>query len=67
MDYGTVSKTTTKQASNNHNRKYEGPALTKLPTYDGKTDWRAYFILFTHMADKYKWSPQQRLDRVSEG
>jgi hypothetical protein len=47
---------TTKQATNNHDRKYEGPALITLPTYDEKTDGRAFVILFTHMADTYKWS-----------
>jgi hypothetical protein len=69
MEYGTALKPTTKQATNNHDRKYEGPALITLPTYDEKTDGRAFVILFTHMADTYKWSAQQRLDRltVSEG
>jgi len=37
-----------------------------MATYDGKTDWRPYFLQFTHIANRYKWSPEQRLDKLIE-
>lgn len=37
-----------------------------MSTYDGKTDWRPYFLQFTHIADRYKWTPEQRLDNLIE-
>lgn len=48
----------------NTEKRTGGPPAPKLSTYDGKTDWRPYFIQFSHIADKYKWTPQERLDRL---
>ena len=48
----------------NTEKRTEGPPAPTLSTYDGKTDWRPYFIQFSHIADKYKWTPQERLDRL---
>ena len=48
----------------NTEKRTGGPPAPKLSNYDGKTDWRPYFIQFSHSADKYKWTPQERLDRL---
>ena len=37
-----------------------------MATYDGKTDWRPYNLQFTHIVNRYKWSPEQRLDKLIE-
>jgi len=35
-------------------------------TYDGQINWRPYFLQFTHFANRYRWSPKQRLDKLIE-
>lgn len=47
-------------------RKFEGPAPPKMSKYDGKSDWRPYFLQFTHIANRYNWTPEQRLDKLLE-
>jgi hypothetical protein len=41
-----------------------------MPTFDGKptsaVDWRSYFVQFEHMAERYDWGNQERLDRLVE-
>ena len=50
-----------------HNKKHEnknkntGPVGPKLALFDGKGDWIAYVLQFTTIADRYKWSNEQRL------
>jgi hypothetical protein len=52
------------EKNENTEKRTGGPPAPKLSTYDGKTDWRPYFIQFTNIADKYKWTSQERLDRL---
>lgn len=59
----SLSSLASKDCENTEKRTGGTPA-PKLSTYDGKTDWRPYFIQFSHIADKYKWTPQERLDRL---
>jgi len=62
----SLSSLASKDCEKNENteKRTGGPPAPKLSTYDGKTDWRPYFIQFSHIADKYKWKPQERLDRL---
>ena len=59
-----------KVGSNNkrspHNTYEKIPLPPKMATYDGKTNWRPYFLQFTHIANRYKWSPEQKLDKLIE-
>jgi hypothetical protein len=59
----SLASTDCEKNENTENRTGDPPA-PKLSTYDGKTDWRPYFIQFTNLANKYKWTPQERLDRL---
>jgi len=42
----------------------EGHLTPNMSTYDGRTDWRAYYTQFEHIAEVCKWSPKQRLDNL---
>ncbi|XP_056014940.1 interaptin-like [Ostrea edulis] len=42
------------------------PAPPKLSTYDGKIEWRPYFIQFNHIAKKYSWPESEKLDKFIE-
>lgn len=42
------------------------PLPPKMATYDGRSDWRPYFLQFSHIANRYKWTPEQRLDKLIE-
>ena len=44
----------------------KGPAPPKMSTFDGKSDWRPFYTQFTHIASRYKWTDQQRLDKLIE-
>ena len=48
------------------NRFTQGPTPPKLPTFDGKSDWKPYYMQFLHIANKYNWSDQTRLDKLIE-
>jgi hypothetical protein len=37
-----------------------------MGTFTGKEDWRPYFLQFCHIANDYKWSDQDRLDKLIE-
>ena len=43
-----------------------GPAPQRLPCYDGKTEWKPYYMQFIHFSNRYKWDSKQRLDRLIE-
>lgn len=38
----------------------------KLPTFDGKPEWKPYFLQFNHIAGRYGWTNNQKLDRFVE-
>ena len=44
----------------------KGPAPPKMSTFDGKSDWRPFYTQFTHIANRYKWTDQQKLDKLIE-
>jgi hypothetical protein len=44
----------------------KGPSPPKMSTFDGKSDWRPFFTQFTHIASRYKWSDEQKLDKLIE-
>ncbi|VDI68079.1 Hypothetical predicted protein [Mytilus galloprovincialis] len=43
-----------------------GPSPQRLPCYDGKTEWKPYYMQFIHFSNRYKWDSKQRLDRLIE-
>ena len=43
-----------------------GPTPPKMGTFTGKEDWRPYVLQFSHIANKYEWSDQDRLDKLIE-
>ena len=49
-----------------HARTTHSPAPPKLSTYDGKTEWKPYYIQFNHIAQKYMWNDREKLDRLIE-
>lgn len=46
--------------------KYIGPPPPKMSVYDGKNNWRPYFLQFSTIGDRYKWSDEQRLYKLIE-
>lgn len=44
----------------------DGPPPPKLATFDGRSEWCTFKIQFDRIADKYKWSDDQRLERLIE-
>ncbi|XP_071145025.1 myosin-11-like [Mytilus edulis] len=44
----------------------EGPIAPKLATFDGKSEWKLYYLQFIHIANKYNWDTQQKLDKLIE-
>lgn len=58
----------TKPTTDNRNfqRYNEGPSPPKLAVFDGKKEWKPYFMQFSHIANKYKWDKQQKLDKLIE-
>ncbi|CAC5377523.1 unnamed protein product [Mytilus coruscus] len=51
---------------NRSEKRYQGLSAPKMATYDGKTDLRPYFLQLSHIASRYKWTPQHRLDKLIE-
>ena len=47
-------------------RNEAGPLPPKLAVFDGKSEWKPYFMQFTHIANKYNWDKQQKLDKLIE-
>ena len=43
-----------------------GPAPLKPATFDGKKDWRPFFLYYERMAKRYGWSDEVKLDRLVE-
>jgi len=40
------------------------PSPPKLSYYDGKSEWKPYYMQFIHFANRYKWDSKQRLDKL---
>ena len=58
---GITPNPNTYEHNNKHENKNTGPVGPKLALFDGKGDWIAYLLQFTTIADRYKWSNEQRL------
>ncbi|CAC5407105.1 unnamed protein product [Mytilus coruscus] len=43
-----------------------GPSPQRLPCYDGKTEWKPYYMQFIHFSNRYRWDSKQRLERLIE-
>ena len=43
-----------------------GPQPPKAPTFDGKADWRPFFMQFQRTASRYEWGEDIKLDRLVE-
>ncbi|CAC5411559.1 unnamed protein product [Mytilus coruscus] len=43
----------------------EGPIAPKLATFDGKSEWKPYYLQFIHIANKYNWDTQQNTRPLS--
>lgn len=64
------------EKDNSHQRKnekrerrtfnFDGPMTPKLSVYDGKADWRPYYAQYIHIAKRYDWSPEDKLDKLIE-
>ena len=46
--------------------RYEGPSPPKMSTFDGKSDWRPFYTQFTHIAHRYRWNSDTKLDKLIE-
>lgn len=44
----------------------KGPSPPKMSTFDGKNDWKPFFTQFNHISSRYKWSEEQKLDKLIE-
>ena len=44
----------------------KGPSPPKMSTFDGKSDWKPFFTQFSHIAARYKWTEEQKLDKLIE-
>ncbi|XP_061195172.1 DNA ligase 1-like [Saccostrea echinata] len=42
------------------------PATPKLSTYDGKSEWKPYFVQFNYIAKKYMCNEKEKLDKLIE-
>ena len=51
-EYDNGLKTGQKQSS-------YGPMSPKLSTFDGKVEWKSYYMQFIHIANRYKWDNKQ--------
>jgi len=38
----------------------------KMPMYDGKIEWKPYHLQFQHIANRYRWNDEQKLDKFIE-
>ncbi len=36
----------------------------KVPVFDGKVTWEAYYLQFSRIADRYGWGETEKLDRL---
>lgn len=50
--------------SNRHRN--DGPVPPNLSVFAEKSEWKPYYMQFNHIANKYNWDKQQRLDRLIE-
>lgn len=56
-----------KYNANDHKHSdYGGPTAPKMSTYDGRNDWRPYYLQFSTIADRCKWQSEQRLYKLIE-
>ena len=60
-----LAKSNVNSSGHGQNRP-SGPTPSKMGTFTGKEDWRPYFLQFCHIANKYEWSDQDRLDKPIE-
>jgi hypothetical protein len=62
----TLEDKTVNISSGHGQNRSSGPTPPKMRTFTGKEDWRPYFLQFCHIANKYEWSDQDRLDKLIE-
>ena len=62
----TLKDKTVNNSSGHGQNRPSGPTLPKMRIFTGKEDWRPYFLQFCHIANKYEWSDQDRLDKLIE-
>jgi histone H3/H4 len=60
-----LAKTNVNSSGHGQNRS-SGPTSSKMGTFTGKENWRPYLLQFCHIANKYEWSDQDRLDKPIE-
>ena len=61
----TVNKNVNNSSGHGQSRPI-GPTPPQMGTFTGKEDWRTYFLQFCHIPNDYKWSDQDRLDKLIE-
>jgi len=66
QDRPTRQDTKTQRVDDASLEKYIGPPPPKMSVYDGKNDWRPYFLQFSTIGNRYKWSDEQRLYKLIE-
>ncbi|CAG2187715.1 unnamed protein product [Mytilus edulis] len=59
-------KTKTNTHTGQGSKRQDGPLPPKMSTYDGRSDWRPYLVQFNHIANRYNWTNQDRLDKLIE-
>lgn len=63
-DEPVSEKTKGEYTSNRHRN--DGPVPPKVSVFAGKSEWKPCYMQFNHIANKYNWDKQQRLDRLIE-
>jgi outer membrane phospholipase A len=66
QDRPTRQDTKTQRVDDASLEKYIGPPPPKMSVYDGKNYWKPYFLQFSTIGDRYKWSDEQRLYKLIE-
>ncbi|CAG2207159.1 unnamed protein product [Mytilus edulis] len=59
-------KTKTNTHTGQGSKRQDGPLPPKMSTYDGRSDWRPYLVQSNHIANRYNWTNQDRLDKLIE-
>jgi hypothetical protein len=62
----TLEDKTVNNSSGHGQNRPSGPTPPKMGTFTGKEDCRPVLLQFCHIANRYEWSDQDRLDKLIE-
>ena len=60
------TKESDKKDNTDRHRSFDGPITPKMSTFDGRNDWRPFYTQFAYIAARYRWTDEQRLDKLVE-